>query len=120
MSIEDKKSYFELFNRVDEKNSQCCDRFFENQKFFPGNTIGQKHVPYERFEAYESNLKLIKENFSDKFDKMHKGTPYYFLGWTAFDFRDYERAVFYMDAAISEDIRIDPSNWFERPASQLL
>lgn len=120
MNETDKKEFFKLFNDVDENVSSSCDKFFENQKFFPGNVIGQKHLPYDRFEIYESNLKLLRETFSGKFDKVHKGTPYYFLGWTAFDFRDYERAIFYMDAAISEDARIDPLNWQNRPASQFL
>ena len=39
-----------------------------------------------------------------KFQIIHKGTPFYILGIESFIIGDFERAVFYMDAAFSEDI----------------
>jgi hypothetical protein len=30
----------------------------------------------------------------DKYRKMHKGTPFGFLSWLAFDMRNYEKAMF--------------------------
>lgn len=52
---------------------------------------------------------------------MHKGTPYYFLAWTAFDIRDYERAVYYLDAALAEDIRLWPEEqWPNTPIGMVL
>ena len=52
-----------------------------------------------------------------KYAAVHKGTPFYFLMWTAFDLRNYERALYYLDAAISEDVRTDPRHWANRPAA---
>jgi len=35
---------------------------------------------------------------------IHKGTPFYFLGMAAFLVHDYETAVFFFDAGVSEDL----------------
>lgn len=36
---------------------------------------------------------------------IHKGFPYYWMGVASFFTRDYEKALFFIDAAVSEDIR---------------
>jgi len=43
--------------------------------------------------------------------KIHKGTPYYWLGMAAFFVKDFQTATFFFDAAVSEDIRagLDPA-----------
>jgi hypothetical protein len=56
---------------------------------------------------------------------MHKGTPFYYVSWLAFTVQDYEKAVFYMDAAISEDIKVaaqtdTPDSWKVSPAASFL
>lgn len=55
-----------------------------------------------------------------RYRSIHKGTPFYFLAWTAFEMENYEKALYYMDAAISEDIRQDPENWLTSCASKFL
>jgi hypothetical protein len=76
-------------------------------QFFGAGNVGQSiDRPFERTYAYELLLAILQKYDPEKYKILHKGTPYYFLGWTAFDFREYERAVYYMDAAVSEDIRI--------------
>lgn len=114
------KELLALFAGLDENVVGAQEALFSNLKFFPGNVPGAVHAPYERFLVYESNLKLLQEADSEKYRRIHKGTPYYFLAWTAFDFRDYERAVFYMDAAVSEDIRQNPKGWHTSPASDFM
>ncbi len=94
------------------------DRFFE--AYGPGNTIQVIERPFERFEDYEYLLETIKKDDPQKFGLIHKGTPYYFMGWLAFDLKNYERAVFYMDAAIAEDIRKDPTGWQSNPGNLFL
>lgn len=94
------------------------DRFFE--AYAPGNTIQVIEKPYERFEDYELLLSILNEDDQQKFLRIHKGTPYYFMGWLAFDLKNYERAVFYMDAAIAEDIRKDPVGWQNNPGNLFL
>ncbi len=100
-------------NSIDDGN-----RFFE--AFCPGNTINVADRPFERFQDYETFLKILRDDDQIKYEKIHKGTPFYFLAWTAFDLKNYEKAVFYMDAAISEDIRALPKNWINTPASQFI
>jgi len=94
------------------------DAFFET--FAPGNVLFFIDRPYERFSDYEELLTILRNEDPQKFLRMHKGTPYYFLAWTAFDLRNYEKALFYMDAAISEDIRKDARCWLEGPAGKFL
>ncbi|MBI2486094.1 MAG: hypothetical protein HYW01_03870 [Deltaproteobacteria bacterium] len=74
-----KMELMNLFSEINENNPSDCDKFFDNEKFFPGNVINQKYLLYDRFEIYEENLKLLKENFPEKFEKAHKGTPQYLL-----------------------------------------
>ena len=94
------------------------DWFFNT--FGPGNTVEHKDRPFERFSDYEMLLAKLNDTDHNKFRLMHKGTPYYFLAWTAFDLHNFEKALFYMDAAISEDIRKDEQNWLDSPATQVL
>ncbi len=56
-------------------------------------------------EAWELLFEKIQEIDPDRFKTMHKGTPYYFCGIAAFKAKDYERAVFYFDAALHEDAK---------------
>jgi hypothetical protein len=39
--------------------------------------------------------------------KLHKGTPFYWLAWAAFEVHDYETAAFYVDAAVSDNLKAD-------------
>lgn len=80
------------------------DPLFE--KYGPGNVINfPLDRPYERMKAYELLLSILRDFNPQHFTEIHKGTPYYFLSWTAFQVEDYEKAVFYLDAALSEDLR---------------
>jgi hypothetical protein len=51
---------------------------------------------------------------------MHKGTPFYLMGWLAYEMRNYEKGVFYMDAALSEDAHNDPFGWLCLPAAAFI
>lgn len=79
------------------------DWFFEH--YGAGNTIQAFDRPYERMLLYVSLLEMIKDYSPDGFIRIHKGTPYYFIGWLAFQVEDFETGLFYIDAAISEDVR---------------
>lgn len=107
-----------IFRQLIINGPEDGDRFFE--AYGPGNTIDIADRPYERFSDYEDLLNILRNDNLDKYAKIHKGTPFYFLAWTAFDLKNYEKAVFYMDAAISEDMRKDPTGWLNNPASQFL
>ncbi|MGH2645179.1 MAG: hypothetical protein ACRDE2_14595, partial [Chitinophagaceae bacterium] len=70
-----------------------------------GNATEGVHHPFERQQAYELLLQILKSLDSVQYDKIHKGTPYYFIGWTTYQYRDLAKAIFYMDAAVSEDLK---------------
>jgi len=108
------------FKELDEKSLtyNIADDYF--QSFGVGNVIQAVHIPWERLIHYESLLKALKATDSSKLDGMHKGTPYYFLAWASFDIKDYERALFYLDAAIAEDIRLWGNGWTDTPVGNML
>jgi hypothetical protein len=106
------------FDQLDPDQPRNADCFFET--FGPGNLLNAKDRPHERFQDYEELLKLILKRHQKKYQKLHKGTPFYFLAWLAFDLKNYEKALFYLDAAISEDVRTSASNWVNRPAALFL
>lgn len=107
-----------FFQQLKIQNYTTGDLYF--QTYGVGNIIESTHLPYERFVCYEyllSEIKLLDEN---KYYLIHKGTPFYFLAWTAFQIKDFEKAVFYMDAAIAEDMRLLDKSWTERPMGLIL
>lgn len=82
-----------------------ADAFFH--KFGVGNADSGIHNPFERHLAYELLLKIMKQHDSAQYYKVHKGTPYYIIGWTSYQFLNFRKGIFYMDAAVSEDMKID-------------
>ena len=112
----------QAFQSFDATNLQDGDRFFE--VYGPGNSTSQIDRPLERFHDYELMLIILSGDDRDKYKQMHKGTPFYFLGWLAFEIRNYEAANFYMAAALSEDKRKSSGQpfdvWIQNPAGQFM
>ena len=94
------------------------DNFFAT--FGPGNIIEGKNKPHERFDNYEELLRLSQQRDRQKYEQIHKGTPFFFLSWLAFDLRNYKKALYYLDAAISEDVKNAGGNWINLPGAQFL
>lgn len=114
-----KDALYVFRNIVPSRDNNYGGRFFEI--FSSGNTPKDIHMPYERFRDYEQLLRRLQEEDQEKYSEMHKGTPFYFLGWLGFDMGNYDRGLFYMDAALSEDIRNSrrkgrPNEWKKQPA----
>ncbi len=62
--------------------------------------------------AYNEILRVLQEcrTLDEKaYREIHKGGPFYWLGMAAFMFRDFETSVYFMDAAVAEDLRRDPA-----------
>jgi hypothetical protein len=100
------------------KSSEPGNLFFQLSGV--GNPLDIVDRPYERFFAYERLLDDLCADDKDKYNAIHKGTPFYFLAWTAFLMGDYEKAVFYMDAAVSEDKENLGGDWIKQPAGYFL
>jgi hypothetical protein len=79
------------------------DGFFE--VYGAGNRDFVLDRPHERMKAYELLLYILKTHNPEKYRDIHKGTPYFFLAWTAFQSGDFEKGLFYLDAAATEDLR---------------
>lgn len=101
------------------------DLFFE--KYAGANYINDPRViSYDnqnyvgRINAYLDLLDLVRKNNKISYANAHKGTPYCFLGWLYMDIGEYEKGIFYIDAACSEDIKTDPGEWQNRPAPKFL
>src|SRR5690606_38398913 len=80
-----------------------ADMFFEN--YGVGNTTQIIDNPFERQVCYEILLKILKYRNPTQYKEIHKGTPYYYIGWTSYQYGDIIKAIFYMDAAVSEDLK---------------
>jgi hypothetical protein len=95
-----------------------ADTFF--QSYGVGNDPARVNRPLERFQHYYHLLEVLAADDPVKYRELHKGTAFYFMAWSAFDYADYERAVFFMDVAIAEDIRKDPAEYLNTPAVRFL
>jgi len=107
-----------LFDRLDVSDPGNGDLLFNI--FGVGNTVESVDRPYERFRRYEELLLLLRGHNATRYDQIHKGTAFWFLSWLAFDLRNYPKALFYMDAAGSEDLRRAPHCWLTEPAGAFL
>jgi len=96
------------------------DKFFG--QFAPGNTLADADRPFERFSDYEELMFLLMKTDDVKYRRMHKGTAFGFMSWLAFDLRNFEKGLFYLDAGISEDVRKanPPESWVNNPGARVL
>lgn len=106
------------FDQLPTPVVQREDWFFST--FGPGNLLNATDRPFERFRDYEDLLQLLHSRNPHKYEQVHKGTPFFFLAWLAFDLRNYEKALYYLDAAISEDVRNAGANWTDLPGALFL
>jgi hypothetical protein len=74
------------------------------QEFYFGDFI-LHGFPLEAIRAMKGVLNRCNSLDHDAFREIHKGDPYYWLGMASYIIGDYEEAVFFMDAAVSEDLR---------------
>jgi hypothetical protein len=95
-----------------------ADDYFE--KHTCGSYPDRVDYPLERFNHSMKLLEGLRADDPTKYGRMHKGTPLFYLAWLSFDARDFERALFFLDAGISEDIANAPGEWQEAPGAKFL
>jgi hypothetical protein len=61
--------------------------------------------PFVTLLRAEALLSRCRKLAPDAYAKLGKGTPFYWLAWGALEVHDYETATFYIDAAVSEDLK---------------
>ena len=59
-------------------------------------------------------LRLCNDIDPSTYDVIHKGHPFFFIGISSFRLRDYQTAISFFDAALSEDLKLEDGK--ERPS----
>lgn len=105
------------FRACDFRHHDQGNHFFEQHGAGHGDDRSDTH---ERFTYYEALLLELKRLDPQKYERVHKGTPFFFLAWTGLDLRKYESALFYLDLAVAEDQKNDSRGWISAPAASFL
>ncbi len=96
---------------------------FESPLYLPGRHLdpstNRPLQPHVSLDTYARVMGQLQKADPSRYAIMHKGTPFYLMGWLDYDIGDYERGVFYMDAALSEDVRNNPK-WDRTPAAAFI
>jgi len=89
-----------------DKPSDASDFFarFGFADLYNGNRF------YETLELGHKILHLCEKLNPQKTEIIHKGYPLYWMGMAAFRMYDFQSAIYYMDATLSEDQKNFPSN----------
>jgi hypothetical protein len=96
--------------------ARVADNFFSKCGF----PVRPSYSPVAQIEAWEYILGLMAENDPNRYRELHKGTPFYFLGMASYSARDFEKALFYMDAALEEDLRLHKDGWPNVPSGKFV
>jgi|GEM_PF-1006936 len=86
----------------------CADNREDTEKFFNNLDYVENLFNRNFSQALDQGIHLLdKLHALDKksYEKIHKGSPFYWLGIAAFMMHDYSTGVFFFDAALSEDMR---------------
>lgn len=76
--------------------------------------------PSAQIDAWERVLGIMESDDANRYQTLHKGTPFYFMGMASYYCRDFEKALFYMDAALDEDLRSYKDQWSDLPAGKFV
>jgi hypothetical protein len=83
-------------------NNDQGTEYFQEFNFGTLITYGHPLVAYQEVLRVLNECQTVDQQ---AYECIHKGDPYYWLGTAAFLAMDFETAVFFMDAAVSEDLR---------------
>lgn len=103
-NFEEKYWHYKLYN---VKNMDNLYAKFRENIILPN----RKYIdPLNEINIYKKLLKRIKKQNEEKYKKIHKGTPFFWIGLSSFFLKKYDDSIFYMDAALAEDKKNHPSN----------
>lgn len=96
---------FEIRYRDAATNTNKATGFWNAYNHQPIELLnnGQYHVLRERMFTL---LRVCKQIDLEVYKKIHKGHPYFFIGITSYRLGDYQTAISFFDAALSEDLEI--------------
>ena len=84
-----------------EASVELADAFFGQFEYVQDRAVGNHSA------ALDKGLGLLakcEELEPDVYRRIHKGTPFYWIGMAAFAVHDYQTAVFFFDAGVSQDL----------------
>jgi len=97
----------DLLSTLPEDDVQASGDFFA--RFGLGELVINNRF-YEALERGHKLLHLCKRLNKDVYQYMHKGAPFYWMGMAAYRIHDFQSAVYYIDAAVSEEVKNYPDN----------
>jgi hypothetical protein len=109
----------ELPKQVDLQEFRDAAKNHNGTEYFQGFNFGgaiQSGFTFAGIQAIRKILNKCNSLDIDAFQDIHKGGPYYWLGTASYIIGDYETSVFFMDAAVSEDLRAKPYPRSHTPA----
>ena len=66
---------------------------------------------FQAIDKGEAILHLCHRLNQELYTKMHKGLMFYFMGIAAYRIHAYASAIYYIDSAVSEDLKNEPDNY---------
>jgi hypothetical protein len=101
-----KALYLEAANNI-----ESATRFWNTYNHDPISLLKNRQFLFLRDRLF-GLLMACKRIDADAFTKIHKGHPYYFIGISSYLLDDYQTAIYFFDAAVTEDINsgADPIN----------
>jgi hypothetical protein len=76
--------------------------------------------PARQIWVWERVLRILHDADTARYEEIHKGTPFYFLGIASYLGEDFERALFYMDCALEQDCRLHGPRWYRIPSGMFV
>ncbi len=90
-------------NSVEEFNVGKFFDFF-HKSIFPFFSCAKSECNLiSKVNIYKELLLRIKKADKCGYIDIHKGAPFFFIGWYSFFLSNYDNAIFYLDAALAED-----------------
>ena len=76
--------------------------------------------PTTQIRLWERTLGILRDSEEHRYSNLHKGTAFYFLGVASYIAEDFERALYYVDCALSEDLRLHGERWHMVPSGMFV
>jgi hypothetical protein len=96
-----------LLNDLPEDDPTAASDFFARFGF---SQLYQNNRFFEALERGHEILQLCAKINPKVYRKMHKGYPFYWMGMAAYRIFDFQSAIYYIDATLSEDLKNIPSD----------
>lgn len=106
-SLHNENEIAEMLNAVPDNDPQADSDFFVR---FGLALLYHQGRFFEALERGHEILHLIARLNPEKYNHIHKGYPFYFMGMAAYRLHDFQSAIFYIDATLSEDIKNFPDD----------